>query len=92
MATITVTPAGGDTFHVEVSGDGESTTTHEVVVTDRALAQFAASREKADLVRASFEFLLEREPRTSILAQFELPVIARYFPDYPDRISSYLYP
>jgi hypothetical protein len=34
------------------------------------------------LVEMSFEFLLEREPNTSILGQFELPVIERYFPEY----------
>lgn len=45
----------------------------------------AASNDRAgveDLVRRSFEFLLEREPAGSILASFELSVIARYFPEY----------
>jgi hypothetical protein len=40
-----------------------------------------------DLVRRSFEFLLEREPPTAILAEFELSVIRRYFPEY-DRVFS----
>ena len=35
---------------------------------------------------ASFAFLLEREPRESILRQFELPVIERYFPGYEAQI------
>ena len=35
------------------------------------------------LVRETFEFLLEREPRTSILARFDLAVVERYFPEYP---------
>ena len=30
----------------------------------------------------SFEFLLEREPATSILRRFSLHVIGDYFPDY----------
>ncbi len=38
-----------------------------------------------DLVRRSFDFLLERERAGSILASFELSVIARYFPEY-DRL------
>ena len=33
-----------------------------------------------DLVRASFAFLLEREPSESILREFDLTVIGRYFP------------
>jgi hypothetical protein len=39
----------------------------------------------ADLVRRSFEFLLEREPPESILSTFDLAVIQRYFPEY-DRL------
>jgi hypothetical protein len=35
------------------------------------------------LVRETFAFLLEREPRSSILARFDLPVVERYFPEYP---------
>jgi hypothetical protein len=42
------------------------------------------------LVRASFEFLLDREPKESILPQFDLPTIERYFPDYPERIRERL--
>jgi hypothetical protein len=34
------------------------------------------------VVRASFEFLLEREPASSILPAFSLEVIGRYFPEY----------
>jgi len=35
-----------------------------------------------DLVSRSFDFLLERESPSSILATFELSVITRYFPEY----------
>jgi hypothetical protein len=34
------------------------------------------------LVRASFAFLLEREPVTSILRNFDLAVIENYFPEW----------
>lgn len=40
----------------------------------------------ADLVRRSFEFLLAREPNTSILGEFDLSVIERYFPEYAEVI------
>ena len=43
-----------------------------------------------ELVRASFEFLLEREPATSILHTFGLDVISQYFPYYPARIRDRL--
>lgn len=39
------------------------------------------------VVRASFEFLLEREPKESILPQFTIPdTILRYFPEYATEI------
>jgi hypothetical protein len=42
--------------------------------------------DPADLVRRSFEFLLAREPRGSILREFDLMVIARYFPEFEATI------
>jgi hypothetical protein len=42
------------------------------------------------LVEESFHFLLEREPRSAIMAQFDIMTIERYFPEYsntiPDRL------
>lgn len=38
------------------------------------------------LVRETFAFLLEREPRTSILREFDLNEVSRYFPEYPTVI------
>lgn len=37
-----------------------------------------------ELVQKSFEFLLGKESPDSILPEFELSVIQRYFPDYED--------
>lgn len=42
------------------------------------------------LIQASFEFLLDRESKESILRQFDLPVISRYFPEYQRKIEEYL--
>ena len=41
---------------------------------------------KQDLIRKSFEFLLAREPKESILHAFDLQVIKRYFPEYEEEI------
>jgi hypothetical protein len=38
-------------------------------------------------VRRSFDFLLEREPPSSILRTFDLAVIGRYFPEYGAEMS-----
>lgn len=40
-----------------------------------------------ELVRRSFEFLLEREAKESILATFDITVISRYFPEYENEIG-----
>ena len=63
---------------------GESTH-HTVTVTPGDLKRWAGgtSREDVeDLVGRSFDFLLEREPPSSILRRFDLSVIPRYFPEY----------
>lgn len=39
-----------------------------------------------DLVKKSFEFLLAREPKESILKEFNLKEIFRYFPEYEKDI------
>jgi hypothetical protein len=41
-----------------------------------------------ELIRSSFKFLLEREPKESILESFELPTISRYFPEYDQAVRS----
>jgi hypothetical protein len=42
------------------------------------------------LVTESFRFLLEREPKESILGSFDLTVIGRYFPEYEREIAKRL--
>jgi hypothetical protein len=44
------------------------------------------SADPSDLIRRSFEFLLARESKESILASFELSTISRYFPEYEMEI------
>ena len=81
MAEIKVTPMDDITFQVTVTD--KSTTTHEVKVqADYAQKLTGSKITTAQLVKKSFEFLLEREPNTSILRSFDLSVITRYFPEY----------
>jgi len=61
---------------------------HTVDVTTSDLDRLAPGSSVEDLVRRSFEFLLEREPPQSILRRFALSDIERYFPDYPNAITS----
>jgi hypothetical protein len=89
MDQIEVTKQGPETFAVTVIS--KTTTAHTVTLKDdyyRKLTGGKTSPEK--LIEKSFEFLLERESNTSILSRFDLPVIARYFPEYEDRIVNRL--
>ena len=82
MPRVSVESLGGAVYRVVVT-QGRSTTTHEVTVTPEHLARYAPGSTPERLLEASFEFLLEREPASSILSRFALPVIERYFPEYP---------
>jgi hypothetical protein len=67
--------------------EGASSTTHHVTVSGSDLARLApGATDPSDLVRRSFAFLLEREPKESILGRFDLPLIGRYFAEYERAI------
>lgn len=68
-------------------GDDAGATTHEVSVDRLTLEDMAPGVTPEELVRVSFEFLLEREPRESIMRSFELPIIGRFFGDYRDEME-----
>lgn len=89
MAQISAQRISGDDFQVTV-GDGGSETTHTVTVTEEALSEYGGGASPEDLVEASFRFLLDREPKESILTHFDLPAVEQYFPEYADRIGDYL--
>ena len=89
MATIRVTHRSGSTYDVTVE-DGGGSTHHEVTVWPSDIERYAPGAEPEALLEASFAFLLEREPKESILRRFELPVIEQYFPDYAARIVGML--
>ena len=72
--------------HVTVDDQGSSRE-FEVTVSEAELARFdTGAVDPTALLRRSFEFLLAREPKESILRSFELSVIGRYFPEYEREI------
>jgi hypothetical protein len=81
-----VTPLESGAFQVRVAG-GRTPTTHLVTVPPGYLEELGVPDAAPEaVVRESFAFLLEREPATSILSEFDLPEIARYFPSYPTEL------
>jgi hypothetical protein len=56
-------------------------------VSEADLARLGAGyASPEELLRACFAFLLEREPKESILRSFDVDVIGRYFPEFEDEI------
>lgn len=70
-----------DGWIATVSVDAATPTIHRVHVSRAELERYGGG-DVADLVRRSFTFLLAREPNTSILREFSLADIARFFPEY----------
>jgi hypothetical protein len=78
----------GENWRCTVSvGDDPGVTRHEVSVRADDVKGLGSGATVDGLVRASFEFLLEREPRESILRNFDLSDISRYFPEYEREIQ-----
>ena len=66
--------------------EGDSSTAHDVTVSTHDLDRLGARYASPEgFVEACFGFLLEREPKESILRSFDVAVIAGYFPEF-DRV------
>jgi hypothetical protein len=78
----------GGRFTVTIhEGDG-SPSEHQIRAPHADWERFGGGFEtRAELVEASVRFLLEREPKESILRSFDLRDIARYFPEYEETFS-----
>lgn len=89
MAEIEVQPMNDERFGVTIVENG-SKTVHEVTATSKQVDLLCGNCDPAQLVEASIRFLLDREPKESIMNRFDLDVIARFFPDYHTAIHDYL--
>jgi hypothetical protein len=89
MVTVSVKQESGSeiVFDVRVQ-EGKSSTTHEVTAKTSDIARLSRSGEASTaFVERCFQFLLEREPKESILRRFDLMVIATYFPEFERTIK-----
>lgn len=78
------------TYEVVVrEGRGESR--HEVTMSDATLEKLTGGQHTAEAcLEAAFRFLLDREPKESILGRFDVTVISRYFPEFERELPRYL--
>jgi hypothetical protein len=90
MARIEVDKAAEGEFRVRII-EGKSESSHSVTLDPAYYSRLTGEKvEPQELVKRSFEFLLERESKESILAKFDLQIIGRYFPEYEREIKSRL--
>ncbi len=89
-ATIRVEPDVPGRFQVTVT-EGGSRTNHSVSLKAAYYEKLTGRKIPEEmLIEQSFRFLIEREPKESILREFDLSVISRYFPNYESEIRKRL--
>ncbi len=87
MSEIRVTAMEPLHFGVQVT-EGDLTTSHRVRVPPSMLDDLGLSEtDAAVVVRETIGFLLDREPATSIMDEFSLDDVSRFFPDYLDELG-----
>ena len=77
-----------DKFEIIIYRDQQ--TKHVVTLSDELYFSLTSKKiSKKELLKYSFQFLLEREPNTTILSSFELTEISKYFPEYLKKVKDY---
>ena len=71
--------------------EGEGETRHQVTMSRATYERLTAGEHAPErCIEAAFRFLLDREPKESILRRFDVTVISRYFPEFERELSRYL--
>ncbi len=90
MSEISVTAMEPLHFGVQVT-EGDVTTSHRVRVPPSLLDDLGLTDDDAPaVVQETIGFLLEREPATSIMREFSLDDVSKFFPDYLDELTARL--
>ena len=84
--------AGGDPGrYAVIVREGRGETRHQVTLADADYRRISGGKtSQENCIEASFRFLLDREPKESIMRSFDLMVIARYFPEFEREVPTYL--
>ena len=76
-----------DCYQVRVIEDGTQST-HRVTLSEGDHRRLSGGKlAPEELIKRSFEFLLARESKESILPRFNLLLISRYFPEYERELK-----
>jgi hypothetical protein len=93
ISVVTLPPVDESSWRYEVEiteSDGSGSRTTHTVTLDKDYYMDLTERGKMipeEFIKKSFEFLLERESKDSILHQFDVAQINNYFPEYEREIK-----
>ncbi len=84
--------AEGDPLDFEVVvREGRGETCHHVTMSRQMCDRLTAGKHMPErCLEAAFRFLLDREPKESILGRFDVTAISRYFPEFERELPRYL--
>ncbi|HEX74700.1 MAG TPA: hypothetical protein G4N93_06095 [Dehalococcoidia bacterium] len=82
-----ITKRNQNEFTVIVAGKGDKRQYIVSLDDDYYYLLTQGTISKEELIRKSFQFLLERESKESILSKFNLKVIKGYFPEFEEEIA-----
>jgi hypothetical protein len=83
-------PGAKFTFDVIVRDEREESRHQVTIGADEARRWAELGAEPPQGVEAVMRFLIDREPKESILSAFDTKVVRRYFPDFDDALPGYL--
>ena len=84
--TIAIERIDNDTFSVLISS--KKNTQHTVKFSDKQRDLYELGHIQKDvIIKIAFDFLLAREPNTSILTNFSIDLISNYFPEFETKLK-----
>src|SRR5262249_689929 len=70
--------------------EGKGETRHHVTMSREMCERLTAGKHTPEgCLEAAFRFLLDREPKESILRRFDVTVVSRYFPEFEREMPRY---
>ena len=71
--------------------DEKGESRHDVTMARKTHEKLTAGKHTPErCLEAAFRFLLDREPKESIIRRFDVTVIPRYFPEFEQELPRYL--
>lgn len=76
-------------FKVTVS-DEKGPAFYDVTMDKDFVTRIGSNIDPEKIIKKTFEFLLEKEPKEKILTEFDVAVVSHYFPDYIPELEKKL--